>query len=303
MPRPLLTMTTAALMLTASGCVDDVRFDHPCDPPNVTADTPETQCLPLMPDAEVRPRCPDSGVREDEVCAAAGEDFVFTGDERLARLSYAFAISTHEVTRAEWARLMGPPPDTVGDCRGDACPVTGVTWFDATAYCDALSRDAGLEACYGATDELIAAPDECLGYRLPTEAEFTWLARGALEACDPLEDCAAFGEIGGALRLVESYAPTPPGLFDLFGNVEEWLHDTAHEVYGTEDRCLDDPHGGVRGSADGDGERFVAGGHVRSPRAAMLPTAREAVDADTTSPLRGFRVARTLEQFPVEPCE
>ena len=115
-------------------------------------------------------------------------------------------VSDHEVTRSEFKKIMGTDPSSASayDKNGNKLtgvavlnnPVTDVNWYDAIAYCNKLSIAEGLTPCYsvsGVTDWTNLAYSsipsntnwdeatcnfEADGYRLPTEAEWEWLARG-----------------------------------------------------------------------------------------------------------------------------
>jgi formylglycine-generating enzyme required for sulfatase activity len=168
-------------------------------------------------------------------------------------------VSDHEVTRGEYIEVMGSDPSTADACdkngnklTGDAVlnnPVNHVNWYDALVYCNKRSKAEGLTPCYSISDS--TNPDdwgtvptssddtwkaatcdfEANGYRLPTEAEWEWLARGGenykYAGSDTIDDVAWYLENTNetGTREVKTKAPNGYGLYDMSGNVWEWCWD------------------------------------------------------------------------------
>ena len=194
-----------------------------------------------------------------------------------------FLIGTKEVTFAEFdlfARSTGGRlPEDYRWGRGQR-PVVGVNWDDAVAYTTWLSRQTGQR------------------YRLPSEAEWEYAARGGSpraywwghqreEGRAICFDCGTPWD-NRATAPVASRTPNAFGLYDTAGNVMEWVGD-----------CWNPDYSGAPADAkartDGDCETRVArGGAFNRPALSMRSAARHHFIHDTRVDMLGFRVARDL---------
>ena len=168
-------------------------------------------------------------------------------------------VSDHEVTRGEYKAVMESAPSTASaydkdgnKLEGDDVlnnPVNYVNWYDAIVYCNKLSIKEKLTPCYSIDDS--TNPDDwgtvpesyddewnaatcdfnANGYRLPTEAEWEWLARGGenytYAGSDTVGEVAWYTDntTDTGTREVKTKAPNGYGLYDMSGNVYEWCWD------------------------------------------------------------------------------
>jgi formylglycine-generating enzyme required for sulfatase activity len=174
--------------------------------------------------------------------------------QRPVELRRRFYVGTREITNAEFRQFR--PEHRSGFILQstldlDRQPAVNVSWQDAAAYCNWLSAQEGLAPAYEMKGGKLAPVTPVTnGYRLPTEAEWEWIARGAGGGMrkypwgDSLPVPAGAGNYAdrSAQALVplvipgydDGYAATAPvgsfavnaaGFFDLGGNVAEWTHD------------------------------------------------------------------------------
>jgi formylglycine-generating enzyme required for sulfatase activity len=171
--------------------------------------------------------------------------------------------------------------------------VAGVTWFDAVDFCIRLSEREGLASPYQVGKDGVAWDRDAAGYRLPTEAEWEFAARaGEYTRFAGSDHANAVGwHRGNALELLQPVARKSPnghGLYDMSGNVCEWVWD-RYGPYAVQAENTD-----PRGPEDGK-FRVQRGGSVYSP-AADVRVARRHIDGrpDESRPHVGFRLARFL---------
>ena len=166
--------------------------------------------------------------------------FVMGADSRIAAeererpqhevtLTRGYYLGKYEVTRGQWASVMGRSqlPEVPEYVNKDDYPVSNVSWYDCQAFIDRLNAlgDVGV-------------------YRLPTEAEWEYAARAGTTTDWPETNWifADSGEVksgeptvaeyiwyeknsGGEIQVVGLKKPNPWGMYDLFGNVAEWVQD------------------------------------------------------------------------------
>jgi len=234
--------------------------------------------------------------------------------QRPVKLERRFYMGLREVTNAEFRQFR--PEHRSGFILQqtldlDRQPAVNVSWQDAAAYCNWLSAQEGLAAAYETKGgRLVPVAPITNGYRLPTEAEWEWVARGAggnlrkypwgdalpvpagagnfadrsAQALVPLV-IPDFDDGFAATAPVGSFAPGPNGFFDLGGNVAEWTHD-LYTVQPPATSIAVDP------AATGDGAlRVIRGSSWKSSAVTELRLAYRDYGDGKRNDL-GFRIAR-----------
>ncbi|MFZ5896828.1 MAG: formylglycine-generating enzyme family protein [Myxococcota bacterium] len=297
---------------------------------------PSADCkLPI-----IRRQCEDGFCRIEPGCFIMGAP----DDEPLrardstrqvqVTLTHAFQLGQTELTRADWEGVGFAQPlqqatgETI-DCLSPDCPQPNVSFYDALAYANRLSELRGLAGCYvlsECTGEVgnglacasiqTSAPSvyECRGYRLPSEAEWEYAARGGTTTpfftggitYHPDLDCydePSLNPIGwycinsnNRAHPVAQKLANPWGLYDTAGNVLEWCNDEFKAAgYGT--GPLVDPSG-MRGDPSNltivHALRVLRSGSFPIPAYSSKSNWHVSLPDNTFSVIVGVRLARTL---------
>jgi formylglycine-generating enzyme required for sulfatase activity len=249
------------------------------------------------------------GSPESEPCRFTNED------QHTVTLTHSFEIQSTEVTQDQFRGLLGYETSKNQGCA--QCPVDYARWYDAVAYCSALSHHYGLDPCYSCTGGRGIHMDcrvkdayegdriyKCPGYRLPTEAEWEYAYRAGSTTAyyngpNHSKGCLGYDTTLNAIawyhatatdqrpRVVGKKKPNANGLHDMSGNVEEWCHDRwAGSLGGWR---ATDPAG-----SESHDHRVVRGGSVLSLPARARAASRGASAPDAYLFATGFRCVRTL---------
>ncbi|TVQ88946.1 MAG: formylglycine-generating enzyme family protein [Deltaproteobacteria bacterium] len=199
-----------------------------------------------------------------------------------------------EVSQGLYQHIVGLTPAEDRVC-GPRCPAKDVSFVDAVRFANALSAYEGLGLCYEIEGDHVSWPDglACEGYRLPTEAEWEIAARAGEDydyaGSDDVDEVGWHEGTAGDLPLpVGTKQPNRPGIYDMSGNVAEWVWDWDAPLTGDP---LTDPAGPPAGR-----RRVVRGGSVGHPPDALRVTSREAAAPGMRTDILGFRLVRTAIQ-------
>lgn len=166
----------------------------------------------------------------------------------LVRVS-DFALGRYEVTQAQWRAVLGADPPTLLNKGCNNCPVEGVSWVDAMGFIEKLNQLTNMN------------------FRLPSEAEWEFAARGGVESkgyrysgSDNLEEVAWSGTFNiKKSQPVGTKKPNELGLYDMSGNVYEWVQDCFNDSYENA------PNDGTAWQSSGNCELRVARGGSWNP--------------------------------------
>ena len=223
----------------------------------------------------------------------------------------SFYIGKYEVTQAEYQAVMGMNPSQF---HGNSYrPVDSVSWFDAIEYCNRRSTQEMLTPCYSfgsygtypinwphgwntdwSNHSEIVCDWTANGYRLPTEMEWMYAARGGNQSrgyiysgSNDIKTVAWYAaNSGSSTHIVGELSSNELGTFDMSGNVGEWVWDISSSY---PSGSYSNPTGADSGSA-----RVIRGGSWIHDASGCTVLDRSGHAASSTFSFTGFRVLRTI---------
>jgi eukaryotic-like serine/threonine-protein kinase len=228
--------------------------------------------------------------------------------QHKSRIARSFALAATPVTKQQFLSFM--PTFAHNEFRrypAPSCPIGGVVWYEAAAYCNWLSKKEGIaedQWCYeikGKETKLKAGYLKLSGYRLPTEAEMEYATRaGAVtsryfgDAEDLLPKYAwYFKNSQEKTSPVGSLKPNDLGLFDMHGNVFTWCQESYKRIPRTKNGdTIEDKEDAL--SIEATTSRVLRGGSFLNQVSFVRSAYRELNPPSFRSFNFGFRPARTL---------
>jgi len=238
---------------------------------------------------------------------------------RNIELTRSFYLAVKETTNAEFRMFMGT--HSSGDVKGedldaDQKPVVKVSWQQAALFCNWLSKQSSLPPFYlEQNGTVIGFNPQSAGYRMPTEAEWAWAARvtGNQQTVrfpwgddfPPTGKSGNYADVSAAHLVgrilphyldgyaatapVGSYPPNGKGLYDMGGNVSEWINDFYDITVSLSLKIEQDPMGPYQGENHVIRGSSWAHGTITELRYSYRNYGNEGKDD------LGFRIARFLE--------
>jgi formylglycine-generating enzyme len=222
----------------------------------------------------------------------------------------SFYIDKYETTQTKYMAIMGNNPSYFNAVDGG--PVDQVTWFDAIEYCNKRSIAESLTPCYSygnhgtnpanwpagwntASDNHtnVSCNWTVNGYRLPTNGEWYFAARGGTlsnnyiySGSSNVDEVAWYsGNAGSTTHPCGLKLPNELGIYDMTGNVSEWVWDIYVSSLPTD--AQSNPHGPTTGS-----DRTIRGGNLTTNASYSSMIYRYLYPATTSSNHIGIRVCR-----------
>jgi len=193
--------------------------------------------------------------------------------QHSVKLTRAFRIGVTEVTQAQWEAVMG---NNRSNFKGGDLPVEKLSWRDAVAFCEKVSKKEGKT------------------YRLATEAEWEYACQAgstsAFSGTGNLDDMGWFADNSDEkTHPVATKKANAWGLYDMHGNVSEWCSDRYQADY--PEGAVTDPNGSSEGSY-----RVIRGGSWSNFALGCRCAARNSVPVSYQLKQTGFRIVMEVSQ-------
>ena len=228
-----------------------------------------------------------SSVREPAMSPLRGGSFAMGSNEEGSEKPVhqvtvkPFAIGKFPVSVREWNECAAAKACGFMATGKDEAPVTNVSWTDAKQYVAWLAQASRKP------------------YRLPTEAEWEYAARGGTqtkywwgEQFQPgMANCKNCADIAAAEQPIKvgSFGANPFGLYDMGGGVDQWVEDCWHRNYQSA------PTDGSAWVESQCSSHVIRSGSWRNDGRYVRPSNRDSYDTDVRYPTHGFRVAISAE--------
>jgi formylglycine-generating enzyme required for sulfatase activity/class 3 adenylate cyclase len=261
--------------------------------PAIPEAAPQAQPVPSVAPAakqaapQAQPASPatqlTSVIREPEMKTLRGGSFTMGSNDDVTEkpthqvTTKPFAISQYPISVREWNECAAAKACAFAATGKDDAPITNVSWSDAKQFVAWLA---------GATRK---------AYRLPSEAEWEYAARGGTQTKywwgdqfqSGMANCKNCTDIAAAEQPIKvgSFKPNPFGLYDMGGGVDQWVEDCWHKNY---------QGAPADGSAWGGGEcasHVIRSGSWKNDAQYVRPSNRDSYDTHVRYPTHGFRVA------------
>jgi formylglycine-generating enzyme required for sulfatase activity len=244
----------------------------------------------------------EKGIEPGSVYIGASPEEAADADEftaaelprHLVRFTRPIVFQDHLVTQREYQDLMKTNPSL--EWIGDELPVNNVKWIDGVIYCNKKSIADRLTPVYTLRgNEVVRVNWDANGWRLPTNAEWERAARGGTTTPYYTGSSISAGDanfdgrsIGGAFlerpSPAGSYPPNPLGLYQMAGDLWEWVWD-IYTPYPDEEET--DPTGAVSGKS-----RVIRGGSWADDARHLRSATRGFRDPNASDKTVGFRIVR-----------
>ena len=174
-----------------------------------------------------------------------------------------------EVTQQQWETIMGTNPSSSQECKD--CPVENVSWNEIDSFLTKINQISNRT------------------FRLPTEAEWEYIAKKGGESTDLKEQAWFNANSGKKTHPVGTKLPNALGIYDLSGNVAEWCSDWYRLTY-YKKKSMNNPVGPSSGK-----DKVVRGGSFDDTKADLRPYGRNKQNPETKRETTGFRLVMEVK--------